>query len=202
MRRIMISLLALFSHGIFAADVPGGMLRDAEGLPSRNFEVVLAPEYIFSAKAMYLTSELRYQLNEDVGFGAAFGSGELGFHLGGYANWFLIPDLETQPAVSILGGMYVNKVNGSDYFVLTISPTVSKRFTTRWGGLTPYWGLSFAPSFSLAQAPNAFSVRSSIGTQVQINALQGMRLWAELGLGLVKSYDQLSLALSYPFKGL
>lgn len=199
-RSLVLALIA--SSAVRAADVPGGMIRDAEGLPASSFEIMLSPEYIFSARATYLTTELRYQFSEDVGFGGAFGSGELGFHLGGYANWYLIPDLETQPAVSLLGGMYLNRVAGEDYFVLTVSPTVSKRFTTRWGSLTPYWGMAFSPSFSLGSVPNAFSMKSSIGAQVQVNALQGMRLWVELGLGLVKSYDQVALAISYPFAGL
>lgn len=195
-------LATVFCGTTLAADIPGGQVRDAEGLMPNTFEVMLSPEVVFQNGGIYLNSELRYQANEDIGIGFGFGSGELGYNFGTYGVWYIIPDLQSQPAVAVLGGMYFNNQGSQDYFVLRFSPTVSKRFILSWGNISPYWAMQFSPAFSFGSVPNVFSIRTTMGSQVNIYALGGLRLWLELGLGIVNGINEFAVGISYPFSGL
>ncbi|MEZ4749686.1 MAG: hypothetical protein R3B54_03385 [Bdellovibrionota bacterium] len=195
-------IAAVVSVSGIAGDIPGGQVRDAEGLMPNTFEVMLSPEVVFQNGGIYLNSELRYQASEDIGVGFGFGSGEMGYNFGGYGVWYIIPDLQSQPAVSILGGMYFNSLNVENFFVLRFSPTVSKRFVMGWGNLTPYWAMQFSPAFSFGASPNIFSIRTAMGSQINVHALGGLRLWLEFGLGIVNGINEFALGISYPFSGL
>ncbi len=195
---LAVGCLVSLSQGL-ASDIPGGNIRDAEGLVPRSFEIVMSPAVVFADGGMYLNTELRYQATEDIGAGAAFGAGELGFNFGGYAMWYMLPDMGSQPAVGLLGGLFFNQVASEDYFLFRISPVVSKHLATNWGGLTPYLSAQISPAFSFGTVPNIFSMRMSMGSLVTINSFNGLRLWAEVGLGIVNSFNEIALGVSFPF---
>jgi hypothetical protein len=185
-----------------AADVPGGLIRNAEGMPSKTFEVVLSPGFIIDPGGAYLGSEVRYQAGEDVGLAFGFGSGEIGFNFGANGTWYILPDIAGQPALSILGGLYFNRVVANNYFVLRFTPTISKSYKVDEAKLTPYAGVNLSPSFRLGSAQNEFSVKTSTGIEVAASALNGINLWAEVGIGIFQSYNELVFGLSYPFKSI
>ena len=75
MRNLFLSLITVLSATAFTADIPGGLARISEGLPNNTYEVALSPAYTLKPGGAYLTSELRYQANEDFGAGFGFGAG-------------------------------------------------------------------------------------------------------------------------------
>jgi len=182
----------------FGADVPNGLIRTGEAIATQTYEIVLAPQYTFSPKGTHLAAELRYQPTEDMGVGFAFGSGELGFNLGVYGVWHVLPDVKKQPAFAIIGGLYLNRIEDDNFFVVRLIPTVSETFRTKWGIVTPYTGLQFAPSFRLNDPDNELSLRISMGTQIGLDSIPGLRFWFEIGLGVLNSVHQITLGLSYP----
>ncbi|MCX6101992.1 MAG: hypothetical protein NT000_01850 [Proteobacteria bacterium] len=186
----------------FSADIPGGLARISEGLPNNTYEVALSPAYTLQPGGAYLTSELRYQANEDFGAGFGFGAGEIGFNFGANGTWYIAPDVDSQPAFSILGGVYLNRVQQSNYLALRVVPTLSKMIAQDWGKITPYVSFQGTPSFRLGEPDNSFSIRTNVGTLFEIKALQGIRLFTELGLAVMNSNSELVFGLSFPFKAL
>lgn len=188
-----------FASSAFGAAVPGGLIRTAESFSVNTYELVLSPAYTISPSGAYLSSEIRYQPTEDLGAGFGFGAGEVGFNFGAYGVWHILPDLSAQPAFSLSGGLYFNRVDLSNYFVVKVTPTVSKTVRASWGKVTPYVGLPMAPSFRLGQADNSFSIKTSVGSEFTFQAWRGVRLWAEMGIGIVNSVHEFSLGFAYPF---
>jgi len=202
MRQLLVLAFLVSSSVIWAAAVPGGTIRSAESMGLRTYELVLSPAITLAPSGAYLSSELRYQPAEDIGAGLAFGAGQVGFNFGSYAVWHILPDLETQPAFSILGGLYFNRFELANYFVVKMAPTLSK--TWRWDGgrVSPYVALPFSPSFRLGDPRNDLTMKVSVGTELVLSSLQGMRLWTEVGLGLMESAHEVVIAASYPFTAL
>lgn len=184
------------------AEVPGGLIHTAETLPPNTYELVLSPEVTFSPGGVYLSSELRYQPNEDIGVGFGFGSGQVGYNFGVHGIWHLLPDMVSQPAVAVLGGLYFNRLSSENFFVVKLTPTVSKTFKITWGQVVPYGGLQLSPSFGLGGGGNQFALKASMGTQLVVSAFSGVRVWGEFGLGIANSMHEIALGLSYPFNAL
>jgi len=202
MRHLILVAAFTLSAATFSADIPGGLARISEGLPNNTYEVALSPAYTLKPGGAYLTSELRYQANEDFGAGFGFGAGEVGFNFGINGTWYIAPDIDSQPAFSVLGGVYMNRVVQSNYLALRIVPTVSKMIPQGWGKVTPYASLQATPSFRLGQADNNFSLRTNVGTLFEIKDTQGLRLFTELGLAVMNSNSEIVFGISYPFKAL
>ena len=202
MRNLFLSVIAALSAAAFSADIPGGLARISEGLPNNTYEVALSPAYTLSPSGAYLTSELRYQANEDFGAGLGFGAGEVGFNVGVNGTWYISPDVDSQPAVSVLGGVYLNRVAQTNFLALRIVPTVSKMISQSWGKVTPYGSFQMTPSFRLGVADNNLSFRTNFGSLFEIKELQGLRLFTEIGLAVMNSNSEIIFGISYPFKAL
>jgi hypothetical protein len=176
-------------------------MRVAEQSSPYTYELLLAPSISFPGLA-YLNSEIRYQASEEIGVGFGFGSGELGFNFGPNMVWNVIPDTSTQPAFALAGGIYLNRVMGQNFFVVKINPMISKVIRIDAEKIIPYAGLSFSPSFALTMPQTQFGIKTTIGTQLEFSGMGGMRLWAEFGLGVVNSFHEIVIGLSYPFRAL
>lgn len=195
-------LVIIFCELSVGADVPGGLLRTAESLQTNHYEFLLSPQYLISEKGAHLSADLRYQVNDDFGTGFGFGSGEIGFNFGAFAHWYLLPELDNQPAFSIMGGLYFNRVEENQYLVVKTIPTMSKTFKFGWGTVQPYAGLALSPSFGFGVATSDFSMKTSMGSVFVVRALSGIKLWCEAGLNLSHSYNEVSLGVSYAFEAL
>jgi hypothetical protein len=198
----IIFLSGLISLSSFAVERPGGLSRTAVNAPSGEYEVLLSPAYTIAPGGAYLTSEMRYQMNEDFSFGAGFGAGEIGFNVGGNGIWYISPDAASQPAIALLGGLYFNRVSNDNYFLVKLTPIVSKDFKTGFGKVTPYAGMHLTPSFRLNQALNQVSLKATTGLEFNVASMSGIKLWSEFGVGIVNSNHEVVFGLSYPFAAL
>lgn len=198
--RSFASLWVFFSTSfVFATtDVPVAWVRTADSLVPNSYELVLAPQYVFSG-ASYLSTELRYQPSSDLSVGFGFGSGEIGYNAGIHGTWHILPDLDRQPALSLLGGLYFNHLLSENYFVIKVAPTLSETYQVSFGQLTPYVALQLSPAFSVSGAGNQLALRATGGTQIGISSLRGLTLWLEVGLNIAESFNQMAFGLSYPF---
>lgn len=203
LRRHLIGLFFLMvTLPVQAADLPGGLLRTAENLPSDTYELMVSPAYLISESGAFLTSELRYQPYEAFGVGLGFGAGEVGFNFGVNGTWHVFALRDVEPELALLGGIYFNRVNEANFFVLKMAPTVSQTFYLTWGEIVPYVGVQFTPSFRLGEPANLFSIKGATGVQFSFRDLGGLRMLSEVGLGLLNSTYELSFGISYPFLAL
>lgn len=210
--QVLMGALGLVSMAS-GVDIPGGLTRSAERFEVGSYQLVVSPGFTIAPGGAYLSAELRHQTNEDFGVGFGFGAGEVGFNFGFNGVWHLLPDSGSQPAIAILAGMYMNRVQSYEasspteegtpkswnYFAIKVAPTISKRFPMEWGSLTPYAGMHLTPSFRLAEAANGFSVKSSMGTELQFSQVPRMHFWTEMGIGLVNSTHEVIVGIAYPF---
>ncbi|MBI1862260.1 MAG: hypothetical protein HYR96_15205 [Deltaproteobacteria bacterium] len=194
-----LSRAAMAATVIPATDIPGGMTRSAERFAVGSYQLVVSPAMTISPGGAYLTSELRHQTNEEMGVGFGFGAGEIGFNFGFNGVWHLMPDSGNQPAVAVLGGLYLNRIDKQNWFALRLAPMISKAYTMDWGRLTPYAALTLTPSFRLGEAQNGFSTKASMGTEFNFAEMKGVRFWTEIGVGLVNSEHEAVLGIAYPF---
>jgi hypothetical protein len=201
MKKVLAFVLAIYSFSLTcrAVDLPGGMLRTAENLPPTTYEMLISPSYIFSTKGAYLTSELRYQPVEAFAVGGSFGAGVPGFNVGANAVWYPFAHSNIEPELSLLGGLYFNRVDSNDYFLIRLAPTISKTYFSGWGEVIPYASVQLTPSFRMDKAETQASLKAALGTQLSLRVLEGLRFTTELGFGLVHSQYNLAVALSYPF---
>jgi len=190
--------LCLTSFSAYSAEVPGGLTRTAETVKTETAELLLSPSYVMSPTGAYLSSEFRFQSNEDFAVGAGFGAGEVGFNVGGFATWYILPDLSSQPGFALLGGLYFNRLKPYSYFNLKLAPIVSKTVHMDWGTLTPYAGLHITPSFRLSTPANELSLKTSFGSAFAVKSLNGLRFWLEADLGLANSVHEVVIGLTYP----
>lgn len=201
-QRVLCALSVFFAVPAFCADIPGGLLRDGEGQAKNTYEMVLSPSYLLGQGGAYLSSELRYQVGEDIGLAFGFGAGEVGFNFGANATWYIVPDLSSQPAVSVLGGLYLSRIIPDNFLVFKIAPMLSKGYKMDWGKVTPYAGLQLLPSLRLASGPNEFSVKTSMGVEFAISSMNGLKFRTEVGIAILQTYNELAIGISYPFKAL
>ncbi|NBV50089.1 hypothetical protein EBR03_01300 [bacterium] len=202
LKNIILTLLALFCLSSLAADIPGGMNRSAEVLPSNSYEMLLSPGFTLEPSGAYLSSEVRYQANEEVAAGLAFGAGEVGFNFGLAGTWYVLGDDGSQPALSVSGGLHFNRLLENNYFAVRISPTVSKNLPATWGRITPYAAAHLTPNFRLGAPENNLALKASIGTEFLVKPWGDMRLVAEAGVGVSNSVSEFMLAVAYPFVAL
>src|SRR3989338_3190986 len=121
MRSLFSFFLILAVHS-YAAEIPAGLVRSAEVMKTDTYEFVLSPSYTFEPHGGYLSSEIRYQASEDFGAGLNFGAGEVGLHFGLHGMWYILHDLTNQPAFSVLGGVYFNRLAGWNFFNVKVAP--------------------------------------------------------------------------------
>lgn len=202
LRNFILTLLSLFCLSTLAADIPGGMNRSAEALPSNSYEMLLSPGFTLDPQGAYLSSEVRYQANEEAAAGFGFGAGEVGFNFGLTGTWYVMADDGTQPGLSVSGGLHFNRLLESNYFAVRISPTVSKNIGVNWGRITPYATAHLTPNFRLGAPDNSLSLKASLGTEFLVKPWGDMRLVAEAGVGVASSVSEFMLAVAYPFVAL
>jgi hypothetical protein len=202
LKNIILTLLALFCLSSLAGDIPGGMNRSAEVLPSNSFEMLLSPGFTLQPSGAYLSSEVRYQANEEMAAGLGFGAGEVGFNFGLTGTWYILADNGTQPGVSLSGGLHFNRLTEANYFAVRISPTVSKNLAMSWGRISPYASAHLTPNFRLGLPDNSLAMKASVGTEFLVKPWGDMRLVAEAGLGVSNSVSEFMLAIAYPFVAL
>jgi len=194
--------ISLFCLSSFAADIPGGMNRSAEVLPSNSYEMLLSPGFTLQPSGAYLSSEVRYQANEEMAAGLGFGAGEVGFNFGLAGTWYVLADDGRQPGLSISGGLHFNRLLESNYFAVRISPTVSKNLAVNWGRISPYASAHLTPNFRLGKPENNLALKASVGTEFLVKPWGDMRLVAEAGVGVANSVSEFRLAVAYPFVAL
>jgi len=199
---LLFSILSCFAVVAGAAERPGGLSRTAASMATGQYEVLLSPAWTIAPGGAYLTSEMRFQSNDDLGVGVGFGAGEIGFNVGVNAVWYVAPDMASQPAFAVLGGLYFNRFDLENYFVVKITPIVSKEFKTSFGKVSPYAGMHVTPSFRLGEALNQLSLKASTGLQFAVASMSGAHLWSEFGVGILNSNHEVVFGLSYPFTGL
>lgn len=193
-------IVSLFSVSGFAIDMPGGIVQVAA--PSKElYEFVLTPSYVMAPNGAYLSADMRANPNDDFGTGFSFGAGETGFHLGGHATWHAIPDTQSQPGLSVVGGLYVSthRPTNATYFVVKLAPVLSKTVQLNWGTMTPYTAVNIAPSFRLGLPQNEISVKGSFGVMSALKVLAGVKLWTEVDIALWNSVHEVVIGASYPF---
>jgi len=199
--KTILSIFVLISSWAVGADVPGGLMRTGTAVKPETYELVLSPAIVMAPTGAYLSSELRYQASEEFETGFGFGAGEVGFNFGGHGTWLIFPDTDSQPALGVLGGLFFNRLDLNNYFVVKLAPFLSETVMTTWGTLTPYGGLHISPSFRLGENPgNLVSLRASGGLQFLIKALNGMGLLTEAGLGIANSSHELLIGVTYPLE--
>ena len=199
MKLLTLICVLIFSVAGMAADIPGGLMRTSEGLPNNTYELILSPSYTFKPNGAYLSSEIRYQPNEDFGAGLGFGAGEIGFNIGVNGTWYILPDLANQPAFSVLGGIYLNRMQMANYFNVRLAPMISKAARMSWGNVTPYIAMHMTPSFRLGEPDNQFSLKAAAGVQIDARQLNGLKFFSEADVGLSNSVHEFVLGISYPF---
>lgn len=201
-RNFILTLLALFCLSTLASDIPGGMNRSAEVLPSNSYEMLLSPGFTLQPAGAYLSSEVRYQANEEMAAGFGFGAGEVGFNFGLNGTYYVLADDGRQPALSITGGLHFNRLLESNYFAVRVSPTVSKNFPMSWGRISPYASMHLTPNFRLGAPDNALALKTSVGTEILVKNWGDMRFVTEVGVGVANSVSELMFAVAYPFVAL
>ncbi len=197
MRSLIALCLIVASVAASGRDVPGGYLTNAERRDLYAYEMVLSPTVMLSPSGAYLSSQVRYQAFDRVGTGFGFGAGELGFNFGGNAIWYLELDKDL-PHLALLGGLYFNRVENSNYLVVRMVPTVSQEISFTWGKVTPYGALQVAPSIGLGTM-GSFGVRADAGTKFTFKELPSLQFWTELGVGVSRAASQVAVGISYPF---
>lgn len=201
-KNLVLTLLSLFCLSSLAADIPGGMNRSAEVLPSNSYEMLLSPGFTIEPGGAYLSSEVRYQANEEMAAGMGFGAGEVGFNFGLTGTWYVLADDGRQPGFSVSGGLHFNRLLDSNYFAIRVSPTVSRNVMTSWGRLSPYASAHLTPNFRLGAADNSLALKTSLGTEFLVRPWGDMRLVVEAGLGVSDSVSEIMMAVAYPFVAL
>ncbi|NDG28261.1 MAG: hypothetical protein EB120_13935, partial [Proteobacteria bacterium] len=194
LRNFILALLVLFCLSTLASDIPGGMNRSAEVLPSNSYEMLLSPGFTLRPAGAYLSSEVRYQANEETAAGFNFGAGEVGFNFGLNGTYYLLADDGKQPALSITGGLHFNRLLESNYFAVRVTPTVSKNFGMTWGRVSPYASVHLTPNFRLGAPENNLALKTSLGTEVLVKNWGDMRFVAEAGVGIANSVSEFMLA--------
>jgi hypothetical protein len=198
---IRIGLLFAVALSAQAAEIPGGKTETAAGLPTNTYQLLLSPAYEFNHGA-YLTAKMRYQPTDEIGLGAAFGSGERGFRFGIEGIWHAFDAKHYTPAVALLAGAHFNRFALANYFTLEFAPIVSQTFKTTIGEVTPYGAMRVMPSFRLGEPKNELAMKASLGTAFALNGLDGLQIWTEFGLALAASEHEIALGVSYPFAAL
>lgn len=131
-------------------------------------------------------------IDDETNWRVLLGFGETDFQLGGFVRWTPIPDLENQPAISLLGGVLYAREGGDGELSLRLHPIISKKFQLELGDLTPYASLPFG--LRSYKDDTDIPLQLAIGTQFKPLSFEKISFAGEVGFDLSDAYTYFSLA--------
>jgi len=136
--------------------------------------------------------------SEDINFKFIAGGGSLPFEAGGFVKYVPFPDLESQPAIGMLGGVVFSRSSsGTSMLNLRLHPLVSKKFDTQIGELTPFLSLPIGITFASGATTYPFQIAP--GTRWRPAGYKNLSFMTELGINLNAAFSYISFGAIVPF---
>jgi hypothetical protein len=137
-------------------------------------------------------------LDRDSSVRGLIGLGKV-IEMGAMYKFVPYPDIGQQPAIGGEAGVVFARVNGENQISLRLTPLISKKFDTKYGGLTPYGSLPIG----ITSRPGETFVPVQIagGAELRPDAFKNLAFYAELGINLNRAFSYLSVAVACEFDG-
>ena len=124
-------------------------------------------------------------------------SGELQDITAGFLKWVPFPDLDTQPAIGIMGGVSFSGNHGYSSFSALIKPFISKTYEFEFGHFTPYGGLTTGSTSSDGHSSSPLFVHG--GMEWKPKDLPQLNFMGEIGFDINDAFNYISISASYYF---
>jgi hypothetical protein len=176
------------------------LLDTGRVLPESGFRLGVGPQFITDSNngsgANFL-GRFDMGLTEGTALSAELGVGKVDFFAGGRYKWIPIPDIEGQPALGVLTGLYFARQNSVTTFSVRAWPIISKKFETGLGMFDPYGSIPLG--FSATSDQSEFPVQAIGGTEWQPNGLEKISFFAEFGVNLSKAFSYFAILATLQF---
>lgn len=134
---------------------------------------------------------------EDMNFRFEAGTGATDYALAGFLKWVPFPDLDTQPAIGIMGGVSFSGNHGYSSFSALIKPFISKTYEFEFGHFTPYGGLTTGSTSSDGHSSSPLFVHG--GMEWKPKDLPQLNFMGEIGFDINDAFNYISISASYYF---
>jgi hypothetical protein len=186
----------IFSQNSFAYY---SLMDTAELIEDGHYNANIETQFITDGESgVNLIGHFDSRLNEETGYRIEAGFGVVDFNLAAFYKWSPIPDTETQPAMSISGGVSVarytfDKKSEND-LSLRIHPIISKNFNTYLGLMTPYGGIPIG--LRTVDGDMDLVAQLTLGSQLKPLRFKNMSFMGELSFDLKEAFTYIGISMN------
>ena len=138
-------------------------------------------------------------INDATSARITMGAGAVDFNAFASAKWIPFPDIGNQPAMGLRVGAGIARDESENIIQFQFAPLASKKVDTEYGLTVPYIAVPF--TYLNLKNENVMASNIAIGTEFNYVEWNQVKMGAELGLDLNKSYSYISIFASIPFDG-
>jgi len=194
---LLASLITLLS---VHAQAYMNLLTTGELTPTNHWATMGYLEGVFNKyDGVNINARGSYGISDELQVDAELGTGKFNAVMGAFAKWVPIPDVDNQPAIGLRAGIGFVDADKTNETSVNATPFISKGFQTEQGRFTPYGGVMLAVNSN--DADTFFASRLILGTEWKspLEDWKDVRVLAELGFELSKSFSSLAVGMSYTF---
>lgn len=188
---ILIYFLCDFGHAFIPVGETGEIIK------MDKYQVGLEPMlFTESGGRAQFNAFFDFPYNEATSFRTILGTGFTDFVAGATVKYVPFPDIGTQPAIGLRGGVYTGHKDSVSFLAFEATPLFSKKFEYENGPLIPYAAI---PIRWISSKTNTLTSQMALGADWYPNEIVDYFFNGELGINLKDSYSYISLAVTLPF---
>jgi hypothetical protein len=136
-------------------------------------------------------------INDELGWKSLVGFGTTDVFLGGFVKWVPVPDMDSQPAIGVIGGVLYANYDDVSELSLRAHPFVSKEFHPEIGTLTPYLALPIGIRTIEGDSDVPFQV--ALGADFRPDGLEKIDFIAEIGFDVNDAFPYFAFGATLEF---
>ena len=172
------------------------VMDTADLLDKDNYNLTIEGQLIAEDDSgVNLNAKIETSLMDEFSVNAEAGFGHIDFYGGVGLKWAPIPDLGSQPAMSIAGGIYYAVFEGENQLIVRAEPIISKKYDTHYGVFTPYASLPL--NFTTFDNETNFATQLVIGTHFEERSISNFTFFGEIGFDISEAINYFSVGMLF-----
>jgi len=200
MKRILIS--CLFGFGVLAIQSAQAitLFDTVSTIEPKTHALGLEFPILFTdGEGLGYHGRYKYGVSDYANVQAVVGSSgkDTGMRLGTIGSYYLLPDLENQPGVTVFADFYLTRFLKNNQWIIRAGPMVHKEFLGETVSYNVFVGLPLGLVLRDGRYWNVASL--SIGSTVRPSSWRHMKFVAELGIDLSRWHNYITVGFSLDF---
>ena len=190
---LVVCLSGFFAHANHSILDTGNLLERGE------FKAHFEAQFLTSNDSGFnLKGHLDTGLTKDSGLRGVVGIGKADLHIGGFYKWAPIPDIDEQPAMTLLAGVTYSSFSGANHLSLRLHPILSKTFEIELGEVTPYGSLPIGVRSSNEEGTHV-PLQLVLGAELKTLHWEKVTFMGEISFDIQHTSNYISFSANFVF---